>query len=515
MEIANNRRSSTGPTLSAVLLLTALLHLPGLCWPVACDDEGTYEAMAHVINRGGVMYKDALDHKPPGLAYTYAAVQRITGTTAPSELGLLAVHALGVLVAVLTAWGLTLVARQFLPPALAAWPALVYAVSSSAKFAWDGVAVNGEVLMNLPTVFALWAVLRGRTGRGALGWDVLAGALVGVAALFKWQGLVLGLAFPFFCGAHPRTVLTQMRRGPAWLLGLALPLLTTAAYFAHRDALREALRWGLLFNLQYIGEGPTLRLALEHLGGQLLTLVLPVCIIYALGLRALRLTSSATPARAAVQPGLVVWTLACVYCVGVGGRFFGHYFLQLELCLALLAAEPLADLWARQPRLVGASLAVPALAFFVFGLSPTLTRAINMDSQPNWARLGAQLEAHLQPQDTLFIWGNTPMLYHFTHRPLGTRFAFCNYLTGLSPASASERDAQARPDVSAQVAWPELLTDLAERRPSVILDTATAGWKAYGKFPLAAYPPLADYVARHYRRDTTLDGADVYRRILD
>ncbi len=74
------------------------------------DDEAIYDAMAREVAAGGVMYRDVVDHKPPGLTYTYAAVRRVTG-----EAGALAgVHLLGALAVIATCLSLFGVGRRIL-----------------------------------------------------------------------------------------------------------------------------------------------------------------------------------------------------------------------------------------------------------------------------------------------------------------------------------------------------------------------------------------------------------------
>jgi hypothetical protein len=57
-----------------------------------------------------------------------------------------------------------------------------------------------------------------------------------------------------------------------------------------------------------------------------------------------------------------------------------------------------------------------------------------------------------------------------------------------------------------------LFEDLEIRRPEWILDTASAGWKGYGKFEIGRYPDFARYVAQHYRPAGTIRGAGLYKR---
>ena len=59
------------------------------------------------------------------------------------------------------------------------------------------------------------------------------------------------------------------------------------------------------------------------------------------------------------------------------------------------------------------------------------------------------------------MWGNVPVLYFEADRPLGSRFVFSNYLTGLSPATRTQSDPSA--DASANVvaeSWEMFVADL-------------------------------------------------------
>jgi hypothetical protein len=57
-----------------------------------------------------------------------------------------------------------------------------------------------------------------------------------------------------------------------------------------------------------------------------------------------------------------------------------------------------------------------------------------------------------------------------------------------------------------------LLDDLDRRRPRLFVDAAAAGWDGYGKYPLARYPRLRDYVARNYRAVEAPAGVVLYER---
>jgi hypothetical protein len=503
------------------------LRLPTFRYPLVSDDEAIYDAMAQVVVRGGTMYRDTVDHKPPGLTYTYsavrAAVEHLGGSFGAAMVG---VHALGIAVVVLTCVTLHAIAREILEPRIVAFPPLLYAIASAASVPPDSLAVNGELLMNLPTAVAVLCALRAARHRGTvrLALNVAAGSFVGVATLYKYQAALVGLSLLFLLPAPRKSWRSfgaaLVLDGAALATGLALPFAACAFYFHERGALADALTWGIDFNRHYLAEGPDLAAAATRLARQLLGVVLPSALVYgAAGFGLWRIvrdreapssTSGFTSGRALV----VVWALESTFSVTLGRRFFGHYFLQTSLVFALLAAGPVAQLWQRRPRLAVAALALPAAIFFGIAALPEWTAKIVYASDPDFWTIGRAVAAQTKPDETIWVWGNVPQIYFTAARAPGVRFTFCNYLTGLSPGSRSEDDPTFDSRKNAVPgAWGLVVHDLDANRPALIVDTAAGGMKSYGKFPIASFPVLADYLRLHYRAAGVSEGAILYRRV--
>ena len=513
-------------TLGAACVIAILLRLPLFRYPLVSDDEAIYDAMARVVAHGGTMYADTVDHKPPGLVYTYSAIRwLIDHVGGPSSLVMNAVHAVGILVVVLTCLALHAIARELLPKGraeLATVPPLLYALASAASVPPDALAVNGELLMNLPTALAVLAALgatRGDTKALArFGLGVLAGAFVAIAALYKYQAALAGVALVCLLPEGTKSARGAILPSLLWSatlgLGFALPFATTALYFADHGALAEAVRWGLAFNAHYLKEGPDLALAMSRLGMQLLGVVLPSVLLYGGGVWGTFLLWRRTDAG--IVRGrlfLSVWVVTSLYSVTLGRRFFGHYFLQPELPLALLAAGPVGLLAERRPRLTVALLAVPALLFFAIAAIPERFAKLVYGGDPDYVAIGRAVNERTKPTDTIWVWGNVPQIYATADRTPGVRFTFCNYLTGLSPGSRSELDPTYDSRENAVPgAWDMVVHDLDRTTPAIIIDTAAGGMKSYGKYPVASFPVLDAYLRQHYRPDGVVDGAVLFRR---
>ncbi len=537
--LRQTRGAGRNATVAFALGTAVALRLPTFRYPLVSDDEAIYDAMAQVIVRGGTMYRETVDHKPPGLVYTYSVVRAVVTSLGGSFAAVMeGVHVFGVVTVVLTCLALHAIARECLSPRLAQVPPLLYAIASATSVPPDSLAVNGELLMNLPTAAAVALALRA-TRPASTQKDVrknataarftllsLAGSLVGVAALYKYQAVLVGVALLVLIASPRDRPSPWMRRfvvdGVALAVGLALPFAGAAIFFESRGALTDAVRWGLLFNTHYLQEGPDIAIAAKRLGMQLLGVVLPNGIVYGGGAygawllvhgrRSAEVSASHGVARGRLL--LLVWAAGALYAVTLGRRFFGHYFLQPLLPLTLLAAGPVAQLWDALPRLTAAALGAPAFAFFCIAVVPEATARLVYAADPDTVAIGGAVAARSSPGDTIWVWGNVPQIYFTAARAPGVRFTFCNYLTGLSPGSRSELDPTFDSRRNAVPgAWDMVVHDLDEERPTVIVDTAAAGMKSYGKYPVATFPVLARYLAAHYRLDGNVLGASLYRRV--
>jgi hypothetical protein len=503
----SHARRRTG-ALALLLLACLALRVVGLVRPCLSDDEATYCVVGREMLAGHVLYRDIVDHKPPLIYFIYAGAQAIGG---PIQ-GMRLLHLLTALVVLSTALLLGRIARRWPArdrhasdqdgDAVAFAAALLYVVFSTTLFDCDALAANCELFMLLPLVASVAIYLDATVGRLRLWRLAAAGALMALATLFKYQAAVqlplCALYLAWRQRRHPATAAAPL----AALGGAFVAVLAGAVVTAQACGAWAAAWFWFRFNFTYIKEG----LRPAELAARALTRasygVLPALFLWVLGVRrALAAISTSTsvddPER--IDRFLAGWLVASALAVTAGGRFFGHYFHQTTAPLAVLAAPAAVRLARRRPRLVGAVMGVPAAVFFLLGVFHDPMMAAAGDPDPDYRAIAAVIDAHATPTDRVVVWGNAPVLYFEAQRPLGSRFVFSNYLTGLSPATRTQTDPHA--DASANVVkegWDMFETDLLERRPRIFVDTSPGNIAAYGKFPPEHYPRLQAILVRDY-----------------
>jgi hypothetical protein len=133
------------------------------------------------------------------------------------------------------------------------------------------------------------------------------------------------------------------------------------------------------------------------------------------------------------------------------------------------------------------------------------------EPDPDYARVAAELDR--LGDGALCVWGNSPVLYFAAARPLGCRFVFANYLTGASPATATQTDPGV--DSSRNIvpeAWTALERDLDTRRPRFIVDGSPGNVAFYGKYPPAQFPVPARVLDCDYRPVADVAGMRIHER---
>jgi len=489
-----------------LLLVSAVVRSPTLWMHNFNVDEAIYSSMATQMLDGALYFRDVVDHKPPGIYYIYTAVFALFG-----PYNLTAIHFVLFVTVALTGLLICFIGRRLfhaVPPARVA--GLLYVVVGATGPPMDFQAANAELFMNLPTVAALllylWARTPGRTRGASLGYFG-AGLLLSCAALIKFQAgfVVLAIAAHLLWSGGPRVL--------PLLLGLA-GLLTPFgghALLYHAVGAWDAMWWGLTFNSRYVGASP--------LGFQLLRALLRSLIFLGLAFPLL-LPAVAFGVRRRVERlpwlFLVTWLLAAAAAVSIGGRYFLHYYVQLGPPLALMGAHRLLR-WGEGRRwLLRLAAGVVALNALVWITVAALDGRLRPHEQwhfDRYAAVGRYVQQHTPASARIFVWGDSPNIYLWSRRRMGTRYLWVNYQVGrVWGTPYDEVDAPDPPShLIAHETWRPLLQDLERNRPELIIDAAAGKLDEFDRLPLSRFPRVAAIVAAHYTLEARVMGVPIYR----
>ena len=471
---------------AGLVLLTFATRLPALLHPRAIDDEAIYSVVANEIVAGGAPYRDAVERKPPLLFWTYAAVFQVGGVY-----NWPALHLVAVLWTLGTIAGVYAIAARLWDQTAGLWAAFLFSVFAS--FAtWKNLAFNGEMLMNLPLVWAWRFGLGERTSR----WRpelLLAGILLAAACLLKQPAAIAALPLGVYLLIPTNRGYSRALGHAAQLtLGYVLALALVACSLFRQGVLREAIYWTVFDH--------SVPHVFWHRAGSTTAMFCLSCgpLLFATAWSITR-RSGRWHDRKREHLAIMGWLLVSVIGVAAGGRFYPHYYLQLLPALTLLAVPYF--LQGRTRIWMKTWLLAVVLLFLVLHWS-------GLRSQRDASTAARFLQSHSTMADRSFVWGQRPDIYLDAHRRPASRYVATFPLTGYvfgGPVPGLDTDARIVPG-----AWEQWHEEMEAHPPAYIIDTEAEPSALY---PVAKFPRLSDMLARDYREVSRMPDTVIYQRI--
>jgi 4-amino-4-deoxy-L-arabinose transferase-like glycosyltransferase len=460
-----------------------------------------YSVVANEIVDGGRPYVDAVERKPPLLFWTYAAVFKVAGKFNWAALHIVALGwTLGAMA------GLYAIGSELFDRNTGLIAALFYAVFQQ-WWAWKHLAFDGEMLMNLPIIWA-WAIAFRRSSSRVRPELFAAGALLGAAFLLKQPAAVAAVSLGIYLLLPSYRVSRSLTRTNSIIQATML----TAGFFAvlglvtivlwKQGILRDAFYWTVVnHDIPHVFWERGILLTLAFSG---------VCLPLMVGvMMACRDKSQIWAARTAERTALFGLLAASAIGVAAGGRFYSHYYVQLIPPLVLLAAPYYGRLWSRtiqparwllRPAVTYAWLALTVIAF-------SIVHWTGLARQRASSEAGRYLAMHSAPQDRIFVWGQTPKIYLDARRRPASRYITTFPLTGyIFGGSVPGFDTRSR---ILPGAWNTLERDFARHPPTYIVDVQSDPRTL--QYPVKNFAILAKLLAEHYQPVARTAEGMIYR----
>ncbi len=512
---------------AALLLIAVALVAPMLAYPFG-RDQGVFACGAEVLRRGGALYRDFWDLKPPGIYYLYRLSFLLFGHSMAAPRIMDLIFTLG------TAAGLLLIGRRL----VSLWAGVAAALAFLMRYAlgfdyWHSAQGDGFASLFLTSAaLAMLAAERRRSWRLA----ALGGALMGAATLLKFT-LGIFLLIPLVAVAVGRERREEdwaprVGRYAACLLGCGLVVGAAVALVWRAGALRDMFEIMVTWNAHYAtlratGLAAPIAQTWRFLfpGGQALLSLIGLFALAGLVDLARRREAGAFRWLPAAWLGLM---LAQVY---LQGKYFEYHWLPALPPLALLAGAGVAAAWrllrerSDSPGTVTGTAAAAAVVLLAalgagyrdqfaaeIGLATgRISRAAFTDgfkdrqdfSLSADLQIADYLKQHTAPGSPVFIWGFEPIIYFLADRPPASRFISQQPLvTPWSPPAWRE----------------ELPRDLARKQPAYILvvHNDVMPWVTLrpddSAGELSQYPALDQLLKRDYRLVDTIEDFDIWWR---
>jgi len=488
-------------------ILGAFLSAPLVCYPFTYD-QGVYADIADAMLRGGVVYRDAWEHKPPGIYYLYYLAFLLIGRD------FWTIRVLEALAIGLGSAGLIRTAQRWFGSTPAG---VVAALALPIVYLQVGKNSAEPESFQIPLIawaMACWPIA---SDKGTVEWRcALSGFLLSLAIMLKTP--VATVALVFWLDRAIRDLRKERWRDKVYAtavfsFGLASAPLAILAYYSARGGFAETWDALVLFPLQYnrrsVGRVSVLDIALSRDWIQGL-LPISALILLLLGLiQGLRVRWKETVRWVSVFAG--AWASMVVQCTG-------HVYLKMVLIPSLALGMGLVFV-RKEPS--GMRGGLDRILCWVGGLLTAIagvqyaatlwTRRADFREVAHASRFlptqGENLEViqHVRqrttPQDRIFIWGNEPVTYFLCDRPIAGPYA--HLLPILPPWMGSER---------LYALFPRLDRD----KPRLIIVSPTQwGWDRGTLNPSRTptlLPEMMEWMGEDYVRTSTFGPHEIWER---
>lgn len=457
-----------------LIVFALVLRLPSLWEPAWYGDENIYLAIGQQIQHGAVLYRDVTDYpnKPPVL---YLMASQIH-TIAQWRFFLI----LWYLPGIVAFWGLARLLTKNTSLTFFATLTFVFLTSSPLL---EGTIGNAEIFFLTPVLFAsLLAAKQLHQQNFKRHWWFLAGLMLGIAGLFKFQVGFEAIAictWLFWASRYSKQIRIQAL---IWLfIGSLIPIIVGVGSLLLQGLTVSQLISALAPAQQYLDSNLTRHVTLP---------VRAVVTFVAIGVAIIN--SRRLPRSVFIAFTWLIWSL---FAATLSARPYAHYLLETIPALILLAALAFTPLKKTAYGFIATGLVLFALVYMHFGFTVWPVRAYYQNQikwfthQQTLDEYRAGFDPHVprnyqivdwvnnltSPQDAIFVWGNDAEIYFLSQR-----------LTTLPVVTAFHVK-----DLSLQ----EPLLDMLQKTPPrVIVDTN----------PETKLPGLAEFLANNYQLMTTI-----------
>ena len=335
-----------------IIAIATILRAPYATVPFFNVDEALIAVMADTVLDGNVLYRDAWEHQTPLSYYIYALVFLFFGKNNMTAIHLFAIGWIALTALMIFKLADYLYGDRNKVGFLAG---VLYVIFSTTYESGDVLAVNTEIFMVLPLTAAIYYLLKAEK-TAKLPCFILSGILCALGAMTKQTGGLVLPAMLTYLILTPLLQKKEVRWGETFkkclliMLGFSLVIGVCIVYFWLNNALKDFFYLTVKHPYQY-STAVDLGYLKYRFKVSAASIVVPNLLLWGMAgittcsiiLRAVRGYLVKDVQRRwneeeVPETLLVLWLFASLLAISIGGRFFGHYYIQTFPALSILAA---------------------------------------------------------------------------------------------------------------------------------------------------------------------------------
>lgn len=401
---------------SIILILLSLLAVTPRLFFIDVPferDEGVYAYISDVIDRGGIPYRDAFDHKPPLIYYIYNVSFALFGHS------IIAPRLMAVLFTAIACLYVFLIVYHITHNKIAGVLSMMFLGLSSASPVYSGFNTNTEIF-TLPFLAAGSYYLMIAERR--LRYFLLSGLLFGFALITKQVVIAIAIPALLACSYYYKNKLFHFYK-PAccFLIGLSSPFIFFVLYFIYHDSLSFFLDYCFTYNIDYattLSPSHAFTLLSSQIGMIRNTDII-IWTIFLISFIFFIRSSTLFFYRLLIINLLIGSMIA----IAMGRYFYGHYFIVIlpfmGITIGLFANISFKKIKLHVIQICLFSIYIISLFLYspYFRLSnANLIEHINGTSNPFYqsVAVGEFLKKRAQPQSTAYILGSEAQILFYS-----------------------------------------------------------------------------------------------------
>jgi Dolichyl-phosphate-mannose-protein mannosyltransferase len=426
--------------LTLILVATAVLRCQFLDIPLE-RDESLYSYLGKLALNGGKPYFDFYEMKPPIMFYSYALLVGIFGYSA------FGIHLAATAVSLANIYFIFRITQKIGPTAAAHLAAITYAIWSLA----GGVSGTHLLSENIQILWALPAILIAINPLKTLTIKQLLaiGFLLSMSFMVKQTSGVLALVLGFYWLS---SWFSERKTTPFWayfkpilwtIAGFILPIIVAIIGLWAIGSGQDAAFWLLEYPRLYSSElsSDEAKMAFGLMQKLVLTDYKGYFIAALLGILAVFFSKKTLSEKVL----LISWAVLTTLTVGLGRRFYGHYWLLALPILSILGSlffqemsirlrQKMGNIEAKTVLFIGFLWSIHAIfTLNDYYINPNLTDISRKFSPGNpyveHQVLSNYLQNTLKPTDRLAVFGSDPQYFIYLNKISQIRHVFAPFIS--------------------------------------------------------------------------------------